>query len=51
MLAGRTETNKMVHAPVPDGSLATDYTGRIVDISITEAQTWFLSGVVTGTTP
>ena len=51
MLAGRTTTNKMVHAPVPKGASAADFTGRIVDIDIEEAQTWFLSGRVAGTHP
>ena len=51
MLAGRTTTNKMVHAPVPHGASAADFTGNIVDIHIDEAQTWFLSGHVAGTQP
>jgi tRNA-2-methylthio-N6-dimethylallyladenosine synthase len=44
VLAGRTSTNKMVHAPVPPGLKAEDLAGRILPIRIEEAQTWFLSG-------
>ena len=49
MLAGRTPTNKMVHAPVPEGRSASQFAGRIVDVEIDEAQTWFLVGHLAGT--
>jgi tRNA-2-methylthio-N6-dimethylallyladenosine synthase len=49
MLSGRTPTNKVVHAPVPVGHAALSYEGRIVDITIDSAQTWFLSGELSGT--
>ncbi|HEY5541366.1 MAG TPA: tRNA (N6-isopentenyl adenosine(37)-C2)-methylthiotransferase MiaB [Coriobacteriia bacterium] len=49
MLAGRTRTNKMVHAPLPEGHVADEYAGRIVDVVIDHAQTWFLSGQLAGT--
>jgi tRNA-2-methylthio-N6-dimethylallyladenosine synthase len=49
MLSGRTVTNKMVHAPVPDRRTADEYAGRIVDVVIDHAQTWFLSGQLAGT--
>jgi len=48
MLAGRTPGNKMVHVRVPEGHSADEYTGRILDVDITEAQTWFLSGTLAG---
>ena len=48
MLAGRAPSNRMVHVPVPDGHEAGEYTGRILDVEITEAQTWFLSGHLAG---
>ena len=48
MLAGRTPSNKMVHVRVPEGHVASDYTGRILDVEIVEAQTWFLAGHLTG---
>jgi len=49
MLAGRTDGNKVVHAPVPDGSVAGDYTGAFAEVDIEEAQTWFLAGRIAGT--
>jgi tRNA-2-methylthio-N6-dimethylallyladenosine synthase len=49
MLAGRAPSNKMVHVRVPEGHLADEYTGRILDVAIEEAQTWFLSGRLAGT--
>ena len=49
MLSGRTPTNKVVHAPVPQGRTADDYAGHIVAVTIDEAQTWFLAGRLGGT--
>lgn len=48
VLTGRTPTNKVVHATVPEGSDPADFAGRFVDVRITEAQTWFLSGDLLG---
>lgn len=44
VITGRTDTNKVVHAPLPDGVSGTSLTGTLVRIVIEEAQTWFLSG-------
>lgn len=49
VLAGRTPTNKVVHTEVPDGLIAEDFAGRMHDVEIVEAQTWFLSGRLEGT--
>jgi tRNA-2-methylthio-N6-dimethylallyladenosine synthase len=49
MLSGRTPSNKMVHAPLPEGVSAELFQGRIVDVDIDHAQTWFLSGQLAGT--
>ncbi|MDP2232002.1 MAG: TRAM domain-containing protein, partial [Actinomycetota bacterium] len=49
MLTGRTDGNKVVHAPVPDGHSALQYTGAFAHVDIEEAQTWFLTGRITGT--
>ncbi len=49
MLAGRAPSNRMVHVRVPDGHAPEEYTGRILDVEIEEAQTWFLSGRLAGT--
>jgi len=44
LLSGRTDGNKVVHAPVPEGLDATRLAGTFGDVAIEEAQTWFLSG-------
>ncbi len=44
VLTGRTPGNKVVHVPVPAGSTASDFGGRILPVTITDAQTWFLDG-------
>ena len=49
MLSGRTPTNKMVHAPLPAGRDTAEFEGRIADVTIDTAQTWFLAGVLAGT--
>lgn len=46
ILAGRSEGNKMVHVPVPEGSSGQDFSGRFFPVTIDEAQTWFLSGYI-----
>jgi tRNA-2-methylthio-N6-dimethylallyladenosine synthase len=42
ILTGRTPSNKVVHADVPEGQRATDFAGRILPVTIEQAQTWFL---------
>ena len=49
VLAGRAPSNRMVHVRIPEGRSAEEYTGRILDVEIEEAQTWFLSGRLAGT--
>jgi len=39
MLSGRTRTNKLVHFAAQE-----DLTGRLVEVEITEAYTWYLIG-------
>ncbi len=48
-LAGRTPTNKVVHVPVPTGRTGDEFAGQILDVEVTEAQTWFLGGRLLGT--
>ncbi len=48
VLAGRTATNKVVHAPVPEGRRAEDLAGTFVTVDVEEAQTWFLAGRMRG---
>jgi tRNA-2-methylthio-N6-dimethylallyladenosine synthase len=47
MLTGRTPANKVVHAPLPHAARPSDFAGRLCDIAIDDAQTWFLSGSFT----
>lgn len=49
MLSGRTPTNKVVHVALPTDAIAHEFAGQIVPVRIAEAQTWFLSGDLTGT--
>lgn len=44
MLSGRSDGNKIVHAPIPHDRTLETLEGRILDVKITSAQTWFLSG-------
>jgi tRNA-2-methylthio-N6-dimethylallyladenosine synthase len=49
MLAGRTETNKLVHAPLPHGLDARDLAGSFAHVVVESAHTWFLAGQLAGT--
>ena len=44
MLSGRSPKNQTVHFRLPEGERAEDWTGRTVDVRVTEAKTWYLSG-------
>ena len=48
MLAGRSDGNKVVHSPVPDGHTAQEFAGRFCDVMVEKAQTWFLAGTLVG---
>ena len=47
-LLGKSPWNQTVHAPVPDGIEAADLVGKIVDVDVDVARTWYLSGTVVG---
>ncbi len=49
ILAGRSEGNKVVHVPVPEGTTAEEFAGRFIKVRITDAHTWFLAGEFAGT--
>ncbi len=51
VLAGRTQGNKVVHAPAPNGVDISQLAGKFADIRIEESQTWFLVGTVEGYEP
>lgn len=48
VLVGHSKKNQTVHFPVPVGMRSEDLVGRVVDVRVNEARTWYLSGVVTG---
>lgn len=49
ILQGKSPKNQTVHAPVPEGANAGDFTGKIVDVAVDTARTWYLSGTLVGT--
>lgn len=46
MLSGRSPKNQTVHFPLPDGESVSGWTGKTVDVRVTEAKTWYLAGEV-----
>lgn len=48
MLQGKSPKNQTVHAPVPAGANPAELLGRIVDVEIDTAKTWYLSGSIVG---
>jgi tRNA-2-methylthio-N6-dimethylallyladenosine synthase len=44
ILAGRSPKNQTVHAVLPEGRTANEYAGRILDVAVEEARTWYLRG-------
>jgi tRNA-2-methylthio-N6-dimethylallyladenosine synthase len=44
ILAGKAPRNQTVHVPVPPGQDADGYAGRILDVVVEEARTWYLRG-------
>jgi tRNA-2-methylthio-N6-dimethylallyladenosine synthase len=45
ILAGKSPKNQTVHVPFdPSAAPAEDYAGRVMDVRITEAKTWYLKG-------
>lgn len=47
MLSGRIPTNQVVHIPVPEGSCAADYAGKMLQVRIESARTWHLTARIT----
>ena len=48
VLVGHSEKNRTVHFPLPEGWRAEDLVGRIVDVRVDQARTWYLRGSVEG---
>ncbi len=48
ILMGKSAKNQTVHAPIPAGYTIDQLVGKIVDVDVDVARTWYLSGTVTG---
>ena len=46
LLSGKSPKNQTVHAPIPNGLEIDDLVGRLVDVEVAEAKTWYLAGTV-----
>ncbi len=44
MLAGKSPKNQTVHVPLPQGRRPAEFAGRILDVHIERARTWYLQG-------
>ena len=47
-LQGKSPWNQTVHAPLPAEHSGADYVGRVVDIAVDTAKTWYLAGSIQG---
>ena len=47
-LQGKSPWNQTVHCPLPAGARAEDYIGRVVDVVVDTARTFYLSGTLVG---
>ena len=48
VMVGHSEKNQTVHFSLPAGASADDLVGKIVDVRVEEALTWYLRGTVEG---
>lgn len=48
VLQGKSPWNQTVHCPVPEGFDACDLVGKILDVHVDTARTWYLSGESVG---
>jgi len=46
VLAGKSPKNQTVHAVLPATARAEDYAGRLIDVCVEEARTWYLRGTL-----
>ena len=44
VLAGKSPKNQTVHVPLPAGHTAGEFAGRILDVRVERARTWYLQG-------
>ena len=48
VMVGHSEKNRTVHFSLPEGMVAEDAIGKIADVRVDEAMTWYLRGSVEG---
>lgn len=48
ILVGHSPKNKTVHFEIPEGHKAQDLVGKLVDVRVEEARTWYLRGPMVG---
>lgn len=48
ILVGHSRKNKTVHFPLPEGASAEGLVGKLVDVRVDEARTWYLRGPMVG---
>lgn len=48
ILIGKSPKNQTVHAPIPQGTSLDELIGKIVDVEVDRARTWYLSGSIIG---
>ena len=48
VMVGHSEKNQTVHFALPSGTAAEDWVGKVCDIRVDEARTWYLRGTVEG---
>ncbi len=46
VMVGHSEKNQTVHFNLPEGYTSEDLIGKIVDVHIDEARTWYLRGTM-----
>ena len=47
-MIGKSPKNQTVHAPLPEGTTIDSLMGKIVDVKVDTARTWYLSGTMVG---
>ena len=47
-MIGKSPKNQTVHAPLPEGTTIDILVGKIVDVKVDTARTWYLSGTMVG---
>lgn len=48
ILVGHSQKNQTVHFALPEGASAQSFVGKLVDVYVDQARTWYLSGTPTG---